>query len=142
MDEVENIFAELDSLLSEFRTFLETDNTVQDIKTAVDALAQIVPPVADILDRLKTVFEVLRTEIQNIDITDIPAVDVEQITEFAGRVRDTLQTARSLVPSQGDVIDTVVESADLIASLPELTEDLKSSIVASLDAIIALLETS
>ena len=142
MDEVENIFAELDSLLSEFRTFLETDNTVQDIKTAVEALAQIVPPVADILDRLKTVFEVLRTEIQNIDITDIPAVDVEQITEFAGRVRDTLETARSLVPSQGEAIDSVVESADLIASLPELTEDLKNSILASLDTIIALLETS
>ena len=142
MDEVENIFAELDSLLSEFRTFLETDTTVQDIKTAVEALAQIVPPVADILDRLKTVFEVLRTEIQNIDITDIPAVDVEQITEFAGRVRDTLETARSLVPGQGDAIDSVVESADLIASLPELTEDLKNSILASLDAIIALLETS
>lgn len=142
MDEVENIFAELDSLLSEFKTFLETDNTVQDIKTAVDALAQIVPPVADILDRLKTVFEVLRTEIQNIDITDIPAVDIEQITEFAGRVRDTLETARSLVPSQGGAIDSVVESADLIASLPELTEDLKNSILASLDTIIALLETS
>lgn len=142
MDEVENVFAELDSLLSEFRTFLNTDSTIQDIKTAVEALAQIVPPVADILDRLRTVFVVLRTEIQQIDITNIPAVDVEQITEFAGRVRDTLETARSLVPSQGDTIDSVVESADLIASLPELTEDLKNSILDSLDDIINLLEPS
>lgn len=142
MDEVENVFTELDTLLSDFRTFLETDNTVQDVKSAVDALAQIVPPIADILNRLKIIFEVLRTEIQNINLDDIPGVDVNQIVEFAGKVKDTLQTAKSLIPSQGENIDTVIDSADLIASVPNLTEDLKTSILVSLDAIIDLLTTS
>lgn len=142
MDEVENVFAELDALLSEFRTFLETDDTVQDIKSAVDALAQIVPPIGDILNRLKTIFEELRNEIQNINLDDIPEVDVNQIVEFAGKVKDTLQTARSFIPSQEENIDTVIDSADLIASVPTLTEDLKTSILESLNAIIALLTTS
>ncbi|MCB8975834.1 MAG: hypothetical protein H6657_00200 [Ardenticatenaceae bacterium] len=142
MDEVENVFAELDALLSEFRTFLETDTTVQDIKSAVDALAQVLPPIADILNRLKTIFEVLRIEINNINLDDIPDVDVNQIVEFASKVKDTLQTAKSLIPSQQENIDTVIDSADLIASVPELTDALKINILDSLDAIIDLLTTS
>lgn len=133
---VEETLGELDQALLDFRIFLETDNTVQDIKTTVDTLSTIVPPVSQILTKLITLLNELRSYIAALDVTEIPGVDVNQVFDFTDQVKNTLESAKSFVPDQAATIDDIVETADTINNLPEL---LKTRILENLDAIIALL---
>ena len=134
-----NIFEELDAALIDFRTFLETEDTVQVIKDTVQALANFIPPLQNVLDEIVGILTTVRAEIQDLDLGDIPEVDIPKILAFVQKLDRALETSKALVPGTvSDRIEDVQEVTTFMTSLPQLTDELKQSILDSLDAIIAL----
>ena len=136
---VTNIFEELDAALKDFRTFLETEDTVQVIKDTVQTLASFIPPLQNLIDEIVGILMTVRAEIQDLDLGGIPEVDIPKVLAFVQKLDRALETSRALVPDTvGDRIKDVQEVTTLMTGLPQLTDELKQSILDSLDAIIAL----
>lgn len=140
---VTNIFEELDAALKDFRTFLETEGTVQIIKGTVQALAGFIPPLENLIVEIVGILMTVWTEIDDMDLGDIPEVDVPKVLAFTQKLDRALETSRALVPdTTGDRIENVQEITTLMTSLPQLTEELKQSILASLKTIICLFDST
>lgn len=140
---VPNIFEELDAALKDFRTFLETEDTVQIIKNTVQTLAGFIPALANLIDEIVGILKTVLAEVEDKDLGDIPEVDVPKVLAFVQKLDRALETSRTLVPETvsqriGDVQDVTT----LMSSLPQLTEELKQSIVASLKTIICLFDAT
>lgn len=138
---VPNIFEELDAALKDFRTFLETEETVQEIRSAVQALASFIPALENVIVEIVGILMTVRAEIQDMDLGDIPEVDVPKVLAFVQKLDRALETSRALVPNTvGDRIEDVQEATTFMTSVSQLTEDLKESILQSLEAIICLFD--
>jgi hypothetical protein len=132
-----NLFQELKDVLQEFKVFL--DDNVTEIRPAIVALAGLIPQINDLLNLLIGLMNSLRTEIENLDISDITE-EVDQAAAFLERVRAFLQAARNLLPEQAGTIDEVLGVADVVTSLPSLDE-VRAEILALITAIIGHLES-
>ena len=140
---VTNIFEELDAALKDFRTFLETEDTVQDIKNTVQTLASFIPPLQNLIDEIVGILMTVRAEIQDLELGDIPEVDVPKVLAFVQKLDRALETSRVLVPDTvGDRIEDVQEVTTLMTGLPQLTDELKQSILESLKSIICLFDST
>ncbi|HLV34219.1 MAG TPA: hypothetical protein VKY59_03855 [Spirillospora sp.] len=131
-----NLFEELKEALEEFKTFL--DANVATIKPAVNALADLIPQVNDLINELVNLMNTLKTEIQNLDVSGIPGLS--EVSEFTTKTTTLLNAAKNLLPDASAEIDQVLGIAEVVTSLPSL-DQVKAEIIALLDAIIAHLNS-
>lgn len=125
-----NLFEELKSVLTEFKTFL--DQNVGTIKPAINSIASFIPQINELIDKLVDLMGQLKTEIQNLDVGNIPGL--AEASEFTGKITSLLTTTKSLLPDQAGTIDEVLEVANVVSGLPSL-DAVKGEIIALLDAI-------
>jgi ABC-type transporter Mla subunit MlaD len=132
----DNLFDELKDALQEFKDFL--DDNVATIKPAVNALADLIPQVNDLINELVNLMNTLKTEIQNLDVSGIPGLS--EVSEFTSKTTSLLTAAKNLLPDAADEIDQVLGIAEVVTGLPSLDE-VKAEIISLLDAIIAHLNS-
>lgn len=133
----DNLFQELKDVLQDFKDFL--DDNVSTIQPAVAALKSIIPDqINDLLTKLINLINTLKTEIQNLDVAGIPGL--AEASEFTNRIKAFLEAAKNLLPDSSDEINDVLSVADVVTGLPSL-DDIKTEIIALLDAIIGHLNT-
>jgi hypothetical protein len=125
-----NLFEELKNALTEFKTFL--DQNVGTIKPAINALAALIPQINDLIDKLIDLMGRLKTEIENLDVGNIPGL--AEASEFTEKIKSLLTTTKSLLPDQAGTIDDVLEVATVVSGLPSL-DAVKGEIIALLNAI-------
>lgn len=125
-----NLFEELKSALTDFKTFL--DQNVGTIKPAINALASLIPQINELIDKLIDLMGRLKTEIQNLDVGNIPGL--AQASEFTEKIKALLTTTRNLLPEQAGTIDDVLGVANVVSGLPSL-DAVKGEILSLLDAI-------
>jgi hypothetical protein len=125
-----NLFEELKTALTDFKTFL--DQNVGTIKPAINALAALIPQINELIDKLIDLMGKLKTEIQNLDVSNIPGL--AQASEFTEKIKSLLTTTKGLLPDQAGTIDDVLEVANVVSGLPSL-DAVKGEILALLDAI-------
>lgn len=130
-----NVFQELKNALTELKTFLDGP-TVTVIKNAIHTLAGIVPQINDVVNDLITLLTKLDTEIQNLNVGAIPGLD--KVSTFTQSIKTVLEAAKSVIPNEASKIDEVIAGADLVTSLPSVT-DLKAELHTLLTDIIGIL---
>lgn len=133
----QNLFQELKDVLTEFKTFLDQNVTV--IKPAINALAALIPQINELITKLVDLMGKLKAEIQKLDVSQIPGLD--KASEFTTKVTTLLTTTKSLLPAQAGTIDDVLSVAGVVAGLPALTGQIKTEIIALIDAITAHLSS-
>ena len=132
----DNMFDELKDALQDFKDFL--DANVATIKPAINALADLVPQVNDLINELVNLMNTLKTEIQNLDVSGIPGL--AEVSEFTTKTTSLLNTAKNLLPDAAAEIDEVLGVAEVVTGLPSL-DQVKAEIISLLDAIIAHLNS-
>lgn len=132
----DNLFQELRDVLVDFRQFL--DDNVGTIRPAIQALAGLIPQVADLIGELVTLMNSVKEEVQNLDVSAIPGL--AEATQFTGQVSSFLDSANALLPDQAEAIGAVRQVADVVGSLDAL-DGVRDEIVATIDAINAHLES-
>jgi ABC-type transporter Mla subunit MlaD len=130
-----NLFQELKDALKKFKDFL--DANVGTIKPAVQALKQIVPQITELLDKLVDLMGKLKTEITNLNPGAV-GQGLAKVTEFTTSAKTLLETAKGLLPNEAATIDSVIEVANVVSSLPSL-DQLKAEITGLIDAIVSKL---
>lgn len=132
----QNLFEQLQSVLQDFKDFLDTN--VPTIKPAIQALASLIPQIVDLLDLLIGLMNDLKTEVQNLDVSGIPGLD--EVSQFTGQITTFLDTTQDLLPNQADTIEEIRGVANVVTGLPSLDE-VKTEILALIDAITAHLNS-
>jgi hypothetical protein len=127
-----NLYEELKDALQDLKDFLQTNTAT--IKPAIQALAGVVPQIVTLIDELIDLLGQVKTEIQNLDVSQIPGLD--KVSEFTGSVTTFLETAKTLLPDQKETIDEVIGAASVVGSLPSL-DQVKGEIISLIDAIVA-----
>jgi ABC-type transporter Mla subunit MlaD len=130
-----NLFDDLKKALQELKDFLAAKKDL--IKPAVSALKGLGLPIGDLLTQLITLLNKLKTEITNLDTSQVPGLS--DISSFTGSVRSVLEAAKSLLPDESAEIDQVLGVADVVTSLPSL-DQIKQEITDLIDAIVADLQ--
>jgi hypothetical protein len=128
------IYEELRDVLKDFNEFLQAKIGV--IKPPIQALAQVVPQVNDLIDKPIGLLAKLKTEIQSIDIG--PLGNIDEALGFAAKIKGFLESAKALLPDEAAEIDRVINAADVVAGLPTFG-DIKNEIIQLIDGIAALL---
>lgn len=132
----QNLFEQLQSVLQDFKDFLDTN--VPTIKPAIQALASLIPQIVDLLDLLIGLMNDLKTEVQNLDVSSIPGLD--EVSQFTGQITTFLDTTKDLLPDQAATIEEIRSVANVVSGLPSLDE-VKTEILALIDAITAHLNS-
>jgi len=127
-----NLFQELKDVLTEFKTFLDTNVPV--IKPAINALAALIPQINQLIDKLIDLMGKLKAEIDKLDVKNIPGLD--KVSEFTTKVKDLLTTTKNLLPAEAGTIDDVLAVANVVSGLPSL-DQVKTEIKSLIDAITA-----
>jgi ABC-type transporter Mla subunit MlaD len=130
-----NLFDDLKKALQELKDFLAAKKDL--IKPAVSALKGLGLPIGDLLTQLITLLNKLKTEITNLDTSQVPGLS--DMSSFTGSVRSVLEAAKSLLPDESAEIDQVLGVADVVTSLPSL-DQIKQEITDLIDAIVADLQ--
>ncbi len=125
-----NLFEDLKKALQELKDFLAEKEPV--IEPAVKALKGLGLPIGDLLTELITLLNKLKTEINNLDTSQIPVLN--DVSAFTGAVRSALEAAKTLLPDEAADIDKVLGIADVVTSLPSL-DQIKQEITDLIDAI-------
>jgi flagellin-like hook-associated protein FlgL len=126
-----NLYQDLKNALNDFKTFLDTNT--DKIKQAIGPLKQLIPQIGDLISKLVDLMNKLKTEIQNLNVTNIPGLS--QFSAFATAAQTLLTTAESLLPDQKTAIDDVLSVVNVAAGLPSL-DSVKQDIVNLIDGII------
>lgn len=130
-----NLFDDLKKALQELKDFLAAKKDL--IKPAVSALKGLGLPIGDLLTQLTTLLNKLKTEITNLDTSQVPGLS--DISSFTGSVRSVLEAAKTLLPDESAQIDQVLGVADVVTSLPSL-DQIKQEITDLIGAIVADLQ--
>ena len=131
-----NLFQELNDVLQEFKTFLDTN--VSTIAPAIQAIASLVPQVTELIDKLVDLMGKLKTEINGLSVASIPGLAAA--TEFIDKIKAFLEAAKNLLPEEAGTIDDVLGVADVVGSLSGL-DDVKTAILECIDAIVVHLNS-
>ncbi len=131
-----SLFEDLKNALKDFKEFLDTN--VNTIKPAIAALKSLIPQITELLDKLIGLMGKLKTEIQNLDVTNVPGLT--EATQFTEKLKGFLTTTKTLLPDEASEIDSVLAVADVVTGLPSLT-DVKAEILSLIDAISGHLTT-
>jgi len=127
-----NLYADLKTALTDFKTFLDTNLTT--IKPAISALKSIVPQVGDVIVKLIALMGKLKAEISSLNVNAIPGLD--KVAGFTASAKTLLTTAESLLPAEKSAIDDVLGAINVVGSLPSLGS-VKQDILDLIDAIVA-----
>lgn len=124
------VYQELKDILKQFEDFIGNEQNFNLVKTGIDALRAIGDPVKgqvnDLLSLLIDLLTKLNTEINKLDVSNIPGIS--QATDFVGKAKTFLETAKTLLPGEADTIEEAIRAADFAAGLPSLN-DLKTEIL-------------
>jgi hypothetical protein len=126
-----NLYADLKKELDTFKSFLDTNVTV--IKPAIQALKSIVPQVGDLVTQLIALMNSLKTEIQNLNVSNVPGLS--QLSSFTAAAQSLLTAAENLLPDEKTNIDSVLSVISVVSSLPSL-DAVKQDILKLIDGII------
>jgi hypothetical protein len=134
----ENLYQELKDVLQDFKTFL--DDNVPTIKPAILALASLIPEIVDLIDLLIDLMGDIKTEIENLDVSDIPALS--QVSEFTEKISNFLDASADLLPDDADgTVEDIRSAISVVGGLPSLDEvkqdilDLIGDIVTHLNSL-------
>jgi prophage DNA circulation protein len=133
---VPNIYQDLKNALNEFKTFLDTN--VATIKPAIQALKAVVPQVGDLVTQLIGLMNKLKTEVQNLNVSNVPGLS--QLSTFTTAAQTLLQTAENLLPNEKSSIDSVLSVVSVVQALPSL-DTVKQDILNLIDGVIGDLNT-
>ena len=126
-----NLFEEMKTVLTDFKSFLDTN--VPTIKPAVQALASIVPKIVELIDLLVGLMGKIKAEIDKIKLNGIPGLD--KVSEFTGKIKSFLTTAKDILPDDADsAVDSVLSVVNVVGSLPSL-DQIKNELFGLIDAI-------
>jgi len=131
-----NLYQDLKNALNDFKTFLDTN--VATIKPAIQALKAIVPQVGDLVNQLITLMNKLKTEVQNLNVSNVPGLS--QLSTFTTAAQTLLQTAENLLPNEKSDIDAVLSVVSVVQGLPSL-DQVKQDILNLIDGVIGDLNT-
>jgi phage-related protein len=131
-----NIYQDLKNALNDFKTFL--DANVATIKPAIQALKAIVPQVGDLVNQLIALMNKLKTEVQNLNVSNVPGLS--QLSTFTTAAQTLLQTAENLLPNDKTDIDAVLSVVSVVQALPSL-DTVKQDILNLIDGVIGDLNT-
>lgn len=131
-----NLFEELEEALTKFDTFL--NQNVNTIKPAVQALKSIFPQITDLINQLIELMGKLNAEIDKLN-PGVVGDALGKVTEFSTGVKTLLETAKGLLPNEADTINTVLEAANVVSSLPSL-DQIKGKIKQLIDSIVGNLK--
>jgi hypothetical protein len=126
-----NLYADLKKALQDFKDFLHSN--VATIKPAIQALKSLIPQIGDLLDKLISLMGQLKTEITNLDVSNIPGLS--QVSAFTTGIKTLLTTAENLLPNQKPAIDDVLKVTDVVSGLPSL-DTVKADILKLIDDIV------
>jgi hypothetical protein len=126
-----NLYQDLKNALNDFKTFLDTN--VTKIKPAIQALKSIVPQIGDLVSKLIDLMNKLKTEIQNLNVSNIPGLS--QLSGFTTAAQTLLTTAENLLPDEKSSIDDVLSVVNVVSGLPSL-DTVKQDILNLIDGII------
>lgn len=132
----DNLFEDLKEVLADFKAFL--DENVPVIKPAIQAIAELVPQVTDLLNQLVELLGKMKTEIQNLDVGSIPGL--AEVSEFTSKIPAFLEAAKKLLPNEAASIDAISDVVDVVTALPSV-EEVKTEILSLIDAIVAHLNS-
>jgi hypothetical protein len=128
----DNLFEDLKDVLQDFKDFL--DEKVPVIKPAIVALRSIIPDQIDqLLNKLIELMNLVKTEVQNLDVSAIPGLD--EAAEFTGKIKEFVASAKTLLPGNADDFEAVSDIADIVSGLPSIDE-VKGEIISLIDAIV------
>jgi len=114
-----NLYQELKDVLEDFKTFL--DENVPTIKPAILALASLIPEIVDLIDLLIDLMGDIKTEIENLDISDIPALS--EVSEFTEKISNFLDTSVDLLPDDASgTVEDIRSAISVVGGLPSLDE--------------------
>ncbi len=128
----QSLFEQLKEVLADFKTFL--DGNVPTIKPAIQAIASLIPQVTDLIDLLADLVGKLKTEISNLDVSNIPGL--AEVAELTGKIPALLDAAKKLLPNETASIEAIADVADVVTGLPSI-EAVQAEIISLLDAIAA-----
>lgn len=128
----QNLYQDLKNALQELKDFLDTNTAI--IKPAIQQIAALVPQVTEVITQLITLLGRLKDEIENLDVSGIPAL--AQVSQFTTAVTTVLNTSKNLLPAQSGPIDDVLGVMSVLTGLPSL-DDLKGDITGLIDNIVA-----
>jgi hypothetical protein len=126
-----NLYADLQKALKDFEDFLH--NNVGTIKPAIQALKSLIPQIGDLLDKLISLMGQLKTEITNLDVSNIPGLS--QVSAFTAGIKTLLTTAENLLPNEKGAIDDVLSVVNVVSGLPSL-DTVKADILKLIDDIV------
>ncbi|HXU33438.1 MAG TPA: hypothetical protein VN851_22955 [Thermoanaerobaculia bacterium] len=129
-----SLFEDLKNSLTEFKTFLDANIGI--IKPAVQTLGSVVPQLPELIGKLATLLDQLKTEIHNLNPGAVGGDALAKVSQFSTSTRALLETAKSLLPAQAAAIDQVLGALDVVGSLPSL-DAIKAEIESLLTAVIA-----
>jgi phage-related protein len=128
-----NLFEDIKKALTDFKTFL--DGNVGKIKPAVKPLDQLTNGrVTDLINKLIDLMNKLKAEIDKLDPNLVPGLD--DVTKFTQNIKALLDASKSLLPGEAGAIKEISDVADIVTSLPSVTQ-LKNEIKTLIDAIVA-----
>ena len=133
---VDNIYQELKDVLQDFKDFL--DQNVPTIKPAIQVLGALIPQVNELIAKLVELMGKLKTEIQNLDVSEIPGL--AEASTFTQKVKDFLNASKNLLPDEADAINEVLAVADVVTGLPSL-DQVKAEILSLIDEIVTHLNS-
>jgi ABC-type transporter Mla subunit MlaD len=134
---VENLYEQLNDALQEFKSFLDklvATDEFDILKTVLETLQGFVPQITQMIDKVIELLQDLKAGIAEIDLGNIP--DLDTATKLSANITATLAAASPFLPGRHSEITTVVNTANVIASIPGLTEELRNKIIACIDVII------
>jgi methyl-accepting chemotaxis protein len=117
---VENLYEQLKDALQTFKDFLETDEFAI-LKAALKKLQKFVPQITQMIDKIIELLQDLKAGIEAIDL-EIDDLDQTTATQLATEISDMLEAATPFLPDQSNTINSIVNTANVIASIPGLTE--------------------
>lgn len=133
----ENIYQELKDVLEDFKTFL--DEQADTIRPAIQTLASLIPQITDVIDLLVDLMNQIRTEIENLNVSDIEGLS--EVSEFTGKISDFLDASADLLSDEvGDTVEDIRSALNVIGGLPSLDE-VKQDILDLIDAIVTDLQS-
>lgn len=126
-----NLYQQLKDALTTFKNFLDQNTAA--LKPAIQALKPIVPQVGDLLTKLVSLMNELKTAVQNLNVDQIPGLST--VSSFTDSAKTLLTTAETLLPSEKGAIDDVLGAMNVVGSLPSLKQ-IKQDILDLITAII------
>jgi hypothetical protein len=130
------LFRDLRNALSNLKTILDTNAAI--LKPALQTLRVVLPQVGDLVTEVISLLNSLKTEIQNLDVSNVTGLP--QLANFATAADAVLTKAENLLPDRKADIDSVLGVLSVIESLPSLAA-VRQDILTLIDGIVADLNT-